>query len=103
MFRVVSKYVAEVSVLRIVDPEICDLRLVGTKHESPYLFAETLCERKCYRMVNFILRCFATSTRYSRCGFLNTSETIEFSLDFSTGVMVGREIPGIVISSDWRF
>jgi hypothetical protein len=29
-------------VLRIVDPEISDLRLVGTKHESPCLSAKTL-------------------------------------------------------------
>jgi hypothetical protein len=31
-----------------------------------------------------------TPTRYSGAEFLNTSETIEFVLDFSAGVMAGR-------------
>jgi hypothetical protein len=31
----------------------------------------------------------ATPTRYSRPELLNTSETTEFILDFSTGVMTG--------------
>jgi hypothetical protein len=31
----------------------------------------------------------AIPKRYSRSEFLNTSETIEFRLDFSTGVMAG--------------
>jgi hypothetical protein len=32
----------------------------------------------------------AMPTPYSRPEFLNTSETIEFMLDFSTGVMAGE-------------
>jgi hypothetical protein len=31
----------------------------------------------------------AIATRYSRPAFLHTSETIEFILDFSTGLMTG--------------
>jgi len=33
---------AEVGMLRVVGMEGCILRLVGAKHESPYIFAKTL-------------------------------------------------------------
>ena len=58
-------------------------------------------ERNCHRMVNFRFCCSAMSTRYSRSEFLNTLETIEFNLDFSTGVMAGGETVGIVVRPDW--
>jgi hypothetical protein len=49
-----------------------------------------LCEeRTCYRtFASFSV--LAMSTRYSPSEFMNTSETIEFILDFSTGVMAGE-------------
>jgi hypothetical protein len=42
------------------------------------------------RSLPFVL--LAMPTPYSRSEFLNTSETIEFSLDFSTGVMAGETL-----------
>jgi hypothetical protein len=59
-----------------------------------------LCEqRTCYRTFpSFSV--LAMSTRYSRSEFLNTSETIEFILDFSTG-MRASETLRIAIVQDW--
>jgi hypothetical protein len=33
--------------LRIVGTEVCDLRFLGTKHKTPYVFNKLLQERSC--------------------------------------------------------
>jgi hypothetical protein len=48
MFRVVSKYVAEASMRRRIDPKICALLLCWDKHESPFVLCEHI-----IRMLNF--------------------------------------------------
>jgi hypothetical protein len=61
------------------------------KHEPPYFFAKTFRQ-------NFVINAIAMGrslavampTPYSRPEFLNTSESIEFMLDFSTGVKACR-------------
>ena len=91
--RVVLKYVAAVSTILIVGTDVCGLGLGGMKHDSPYFFAETLWNSTALGTRSRLL---AISTRYSFPSFLNTSETTELSLDFSTGVVVdGVKLSGL--------
>jgi hypothetical protein len=70
------------------------------KDDSPYFFAETLWNSTALSARSVLL---AISTRYSFPSFLNTSETTELSLDFSTGVVVEwGETQRIAISPDGK-
>jgi hypothetical protein len=70
------------------------------KHDSAYFFAETLWNSTALSTRSVSL---AISTRYSFPPFLNTSETTELCLDFSTGVVVDEvKTQRIAISPDGR-
>jgi hypothetical protein len=87
--------------LRIAGAEVCDLRLVGTKQESPLSLRQAPRGTSCYRtFASSSVACI--TARYSYPEFLKTSETIEFILDFSTGTMAAGKILRIAISSDSR-
>jgi hypothetical protein len=62
------------------------------KHDSPYFFAETLWNSTALSTPSVLL---AISRHYSFPSFLNTSETTELSLDFSTGVLVDGKLSGL--------